>query len=614
MRSQTLVSCLYDLERRERIGRRPIEFYHRHAELTLGLDAPLVIYVDPEQAEWVRSSRRSRGLLELTRVVERPLEALDLHPMLPSIARCRTFANDDPIKGTPLHQIVEWSKFGLVEEVINDNPFGTEYFAWIDLGVGHIARAPISFPAPTERVAVLQMCAVAPQEVEDKLAFLGYERGRIAAGFFRGHRDALRQLVDAFRRELASVLAQGFRPNEQMILSYLSVTRPDLFEFYYGDYSSILANWDYVRRDLATVFLNLVHSRRMALWDTANRICEHVEASVAQGALTMTADERARLLDEHYIAAWYVGRPDVAHLVRREFQGELTVTDYFAEHRNRIQGNFALLPAFDPAVERSSHAGVSDTPSVSVVIPVYNGEATLERAVNSVLRQTCGDLEVILVDDCSTDGSLDLARRLAAADPRVRLVARTRRAGSPATPRDDGVAMAKGRHIALLDQDDYWLPEKLAAQLPLFESGHVALVYSDAYIVSNGGSPGIPRGPVTVRRGDLPEGDVSAALLREDCVPALTAVIRREWLDRVGRFDRHNLVGVDDYYYWLRISLSGGRFAAVKQPTAVHVSRPDSLGHTRQQECAHSLTQMWAALAQEFPRLRYASPGSPHSS
>lgn len=55
MLPQTLVSCLYDLEKRECIGRRPIDFYHRHAELTLGLDVPLVVYIDPEQAEWVRS-------------------------------------------------------------------------------------------------------------------------------------------------------------------------------------------------------------------------------------------------------------------------------------------------------------------------------------------------------------------------------------------------------------------------------------------------------------------------------------------------------------------------------------------------------------------------------
>ena len=78
---------------------------------------------------------------------------------------------------------MEWSKFELVEEVIKDDPFGTDYFGWIDLGVGHIAAGPISFPAPTERVTVLQMCAVAPQEVEDKLAFLGE---LTATDYFRG--------------------------------------------------------------------------------------------------------------------------------------------------------------------------------------------------------------------------------------------------------------------------------------------------------------------------------------------------------------------------------------------------------------------------------------------
>ena len=85
------------------------------------------------------------------------------------------------------------------------------------------------------------------------------------------------------------------------------------------------------------------------------------------------------------------------------------------------------------------------------------------------------------------------------------------------------------------------------------------------------------------------------------CVPVLTDVIRREWCARVGRFDRHQLVGVDDYYYWLRISLSGGRFAAVHQPLAVHCQHPESLGTVRERECRESLTRMWAAVAAEYP-------------
>jgi hypothetical protein len=86
-------------------------------------------------------------------------------------------------------------------------------------------------------------------------------------------------------------------------------------------------------------------------------------------------------------------------------------------------------------------------------------------------------------------------------------------------------------------------------------------------------------------------------------VPCLTAVIRREWLHRIGPFDRHALVGVDDYYCWLRIAAEGGRFAAVHQPLAVHHLRPDSLGARRQAETTRSLHRMWAALSVEYPEV-----------
>lgn len=592
-RRQTLVSCLFDLPRRDGKG-RPIGFYSEHGAYLLGLDQPLVVYTDPELAGWIVSARTRAGHGEITEVISRPLENLELAAVLPLVSEFPTFSNNDPERGTPSARLLQWSKFDLLDETMAADPFGTDHFAWIDFGIGHVARPPEIFPAPTERISILQMVAVAPTEIEEKLGFLSSERGRIAGGFFRGDRDHLRELIRAFRGELASVLACRFSPHEQGLLSYLSATRPELFDFYFGDYGSILTNWDLVRHDLQTVFLNIAHCREHRLWDTALDACERVSASAAAGVLTMNEEDWARLLDEQYIAAWHAGEPRLAARARDELLASYGASDYFERHRSRIETNLALLEPIPPSTRGT----------VSVIVPVHNGEATLERAVQSVLNQTVPDVEVVIVDDASTDGSRQLAQRLSAQDQRITIVERDVAAGSPATPRDDGISVATGRYIALLDQDDYWLPDKLARQIPLFADDDVAVVYSDAYHENSAGDFS------TMSRSALrlPDGDILSELVIHDVVAAPTAVIRRDWVERIGRFDRNRLVGADDYYYWLRISLKGGRFAAVNAPTAAHTWRPDSLGNTAAPEVFASWHRLFAALAEEFPDRLEAFP------
>lgn len=111
--------------------------------------------------------------------------------------------------------------------------------------------------------------------------------------------------------------------------------------------------------------------------------------------------------------------------------------------------------------------GAPDPPTVSVVIPAYNREATLGRAMDSVLAQTLADLELIVVDDASTDGTARVAAGYA--DPRVRLLRHdaNRRA---AAARNTGIRAARGRYVAFLDSDDAWFPDKLAVQVADLEA------------------------------------------------------------------------------------------------------------------------------------------------
>src|ERR1043166_1854397 len=106
-------------------------------------------------------------------------------------------------------------------------------------------------------------------------------------------------------------------------------------------------------------------------------------------------------------------------------------------------------------------------PLVSVVLPTYNRAHTLARAVRSVLAQSHRHLEIVVVDDGSTDATVALVQKLALEDPRVRLVQQANR--GPAAARNTGVRQARGEFVAFQDSDDEWLVEKLERQLAALE-------------------------------------------------------------------------------------------------------------------------------------------------
>lgn len=115
-------------------------------------------------------------------------------------------------------------------------------------------------------------------------------------------------------------------------------------------------------------------------------------------------------------------------------------------------------------------------PLVSVIIPAYNATRTLQETVQSALSQTMSDFEIIIVDDGSSDDTLEVARSIE--DERVRVL--TQPNGGVAAARNAGIRAASGKYVALLDADDLWVPHKLERQLEVLESGQ------DVYAVQSG--------------------------------------------------------------------------------------------------------------------------------
>jgi len=114
-----------------------------------------------------------------------------------------------------------------------------------------------------------------------------------------------------------------------------------------------------------------------------------------------------------------------------------------------------------------------DEPLVSVIIPVYNAEHYLRNSVQSVLDQSWKQLEILLIDDCSTDNSREIMLELSV-HPNIRSIYMPVNSGAAAT-RNAGILEATGRFIAFLDADDRWMPDKLERQIPFMMREKCAL-------------------------------------------------------------------------------------------------------------------------------------------
>ncbi len=124
---------------------------------------------------------------------------------------------------------------------------------------------------------------------------------------------------------------------------------------------------------------------------------------------------------------------------------------------------------------------IGERMDISVVIPTYNRQGTIERALRSVYCQTLMPKEVIVVDDCSTDGTADVVRRLQRDNPTLRLIVLEENSGAQEA-RNMGIRNATGDWVAFLDSDDEWLPEKTEIQVrALQDNPECGAVFSDAY-------------------------------------------------------------------------------------------------------------------------------------
>ncbi len=186
---------------------------------------------------------------------------------------------------------------------------------------------------------------------------------------------------------------------------------------------------------------------------------------------------------------------------------------------------------------------------ISVIVPTYNNAELVSRAVQSALDQTYANIEVIVVDDGSSDDTRERIQSIS--DNRVKYI-RQDNAG-PSVTRNRGILESCGTYIAFLDSDDLWMPGKLEQQYNALRShtSRDCLVYTDYY---SGQSSSEPVKSVLAEYSKKSSGQVIGNLLAQNFINTSTVFLRKDILARTGLFDP-TICGAEDYHLWLRIAV-----------------------------------------------------------
>ena len=215
---------------------------------------------------------------------------------------------------------------------------------------------------------------------------------------------------------------------------------------------------------------------------------------------------------------------------------------------------------------------------VSVITPVYNAEKYLKESIESVLSQTYHHIEMILVDDCSSDNSAQIIREYQLKNSRIRYYLQPRNMGA-GHARNKALELARGQYVAFLDADDVWIPVKIERQISLMNEKQAPFSYAAIEMVDENDD-------IIKRKRDVRESITYDFLLSNTMIATSTVVIDRTVL---GDFRMHVRRGGQDYATWLKLLRSGYKAVGINEVLNKYRIRNNSLSSNK----LSSIKQIW---------------------
>lgn len=225
------------------------------------------------------------------------------------------------------------------------------------------------------------------------------------------------------------------------------------------------------------------------------------------------------------------------------------------------------------------------SPAVSVVMAAYNASKFIEDAITSAQAQTLEDFELIVVDDCSTDTTIEIVERMAASDPRIRLLRMTEN-GGPGAARHLAISNTTGEWVAIQDADDMMLPDRLEKLVGVAQEHNFDVICDNLYYVDEDSGERFGTALPVVDKGAI--STISAEQFVLSNLPGETGfklgflkpVIRRALLVESKINYQKRLRVAEDYQFIFEILVTGARFGFYNECLYDYVIRPASLSHT----------------------------------
>ena len=245
---------------------------------------------------------------------------------------------------------------------------------------------------------------------------------------------------------------------------------------------------------------------------------------------------------------------------------------------------------------------------VSVIVPAYNAEAFISQSIQSALQQTHTDIEVIVVDDCSSDGTASLVAQSAAADPRVCLLRNEANVG-PAAARNRGILeAARGAWIAILDADDAFEPTRIEKLLALARRHEVDIISDNPLLLSAEGNPlqaMLPSsqiaGPKLMTAAEFINGNVNEQRQPRVSYGFSKPMVSRKFLEAHRlQYRETNRFG-EDYIFAVECLLKGARWLITPAPLYLYRVRAGSLSETARSTDLNEIRELEERLLRDDP-------------
>lgn len=337
----TLVSCYYDLKSIDKIERRSPDDYFEYVLKLLELNVNLVIFIEPKFYDKLLKMCNNK-----VKVIPLEFEELYGYQYIDNIKLNlghNPILNRNDNKDTYNYIALIWSKLDLVMKVIEDNPYKSTHFGWIDFGLFHTAVPPNNdlFNDVPNKIKLMMIDNIKVDE-----NYFSTIKPCCACGLITGRHDNLTLLNEQFNKTITSYLIQGYVSTEEMYFPIIIDKHPDLFDFYYGCYDAILINYNHHVLSLSKIIECLKNSFQLKNYFITYDIGNKLINDWTDSYLYIKDDELFRIFIHYVLGAYYLGKEtvkDISLQFKRLIDTKETFKNLYLLNKTYIDNIFKLL-------------------------------------------------------------------------------------------------------------------------------------------------------------------------------------------------------------------------------------------------------------------------------